>query len=203
MKTFKHPFEPIIFKDSKVMIIGTRPPIDADFYYSNNSNNRFWDILNAIIENSNILPKGGFSLSKNIKKEILEKLKISLADILEEYGLSDEHSPSDNVVNPIKIRNIDELIKDTSITKLLFTYKKAAELFLKNKEINIGKQNLEPGKMFYEYNINNRNIKCYLLPNPLNRGREGETLEKKLNIYKDLILWIKVWHTNTIMTHTM
>ena len=190
MKIYKHPFEPILTQNSEVMIIGTRPPIDADFYYSNNSNNRFWDILRAIIENknSNDLPREGFSLFKEEKMEILNKLNVSLADILEEYELSDENSPSDDVINPIKIRNIDELIKDTKINKLLFTYKKAAELFLKDKEININNVNLEPGKLFYEYKLKDRIIKCYLLPNPLNRGRKGETLDLKLNIYKSLIL---------------
>lgn len=44
----KHPFEPFIPNNAKKLIIGTLPPENIPYYYSNSPNTRMWDLLSAI-----------------------------------------------------------------------------------------------------------------------------------------------------------
>jgi G:T/U-mismatch repair DNA glycosylase len=68
----KHPFEPYIVKNSKNMIIGTLPPENAEFYYSNSKNTRRWYILKSILENTDKIPKNSYQLSIEDKKRFLK-----------------------------------------------------------------------------------------------------------------------------------
>ncbi len=193
-KTLKtHPFKPFIIKKSKSIIIGTLPPEGIDFYYSNSSNTRMWDLLKSIQEKTNSIPKGSYQLSSNKKKAILSNLNLSMADIIYEYERKKE-STDDSDIIPNKYLDIKQLIKDTSITNLLFVYESAAKWFLHSLENNMS---VKPSKIkekidnkdeiFYEFMLKNRPINCVLLPNPLNRGKRGQTLKDKKETYEKWI----------------
>lgn len=71
-------FEPIIFKDSKLLILGSFPSVKSrlvGFYYGN-PQNRFWDTLShAVGENA---PD-----DNGQKKEFLRRHKVALWDVIE------------------------------------------------------------------------------------------------------------------------
>lgn len=189
----KHPFEPQILKDSKSIIIGTLPPDNIKFYYSNGSNTRIWDLLKSIQENMDNIPKGSYQLPIKGKKIILTKLNLSMADMILEYERK-QNSTDDRDIVPKKYNNIENIIKDTSIVNLLFVYESALKWFLHSLEQKepIELKNL-PEIKNKEYGVicrvllNEKSINCILLPNPLNRGKKGETLELKKEIYKKWI----------------
>lgn len=125
----KHPFEPQIIKDSASIIIGTLPPDNIAFYYSNSSNTRMWDLLKSIQENMEYVPKNTYKFCNEIKKEILRKLNLSMADIILEYERK-QNSTNDMDIVPLKYNNIENLIENTSIENLPFVYKGALQWFL-------------------------------------------------------------------------
>lgn len=189
----EHPFKPLVFKNTRGLVIGTLPPESATFYFSNSSNTRLWDILYSIQQNKVELSNNSNLLSKDNKIEILKSLNLGIYDIIFGYDRIDFYSTRDEDIIPLKYSDIIDLVKKTKIEKLLFVYKSAAIWFLhslvSDKPIHHKKlkYNLEYG-VFKELSINNRIIKCILLPNPLNRGKKGETLNYKLNQYKNEIL---------------
>lgn len=191
----QHPFEPILIPHSTRMIIGTLPPEKSPFYYSNSANNRLWDILLAIKENSLNLPKNTAKGSIELKLEILNFLKLSMTDAIKKYTRKDFGSSSDDNIVPLEYMPINDIIFDTSISVLLFVYKSAARWFLhylKNatpRPISQIKENfLQKDGCFYEYILNNRLIRCILLPNPLNRFTAKEQLLIKKEIYQKYII---------------
>ena len=191
----KHPFEPQIIKNSINIIIGTLPPDNIKFYYSNSSNTRMWDLLKSIQEDIDYIPKNSYILSTERKKEILTKLNLSMTDIILEYERK-QNSTNDNDIIPIKYNNIETIIQDSSIKNLLFVYESALQWFLhslkKEKPLELKKlpkvKNQKYG-IVNSISLNGKTINCILLPNPLNRGKKGETLEFKKEIYKK---WITI-----------
>lgn len=194
-----HPFQPFIIKNSKSMVIGTLPPEptqfpkNINFYYSNSPNTRMWDLLKSIQEKTDIINRGSYKLLAKEKENILLNLNLSMADIIYEYEREKE-STQDKDIIPIKYFDIKQLIKNSSIINLLFVYKSAAKWFLHSLE------DVTPAKLstirktidndygvFYSFMFDNRLINCVLLPNPLNRGKKGYTLEIKKEIYKKWI----------------
>lgn len=190
----KHPFSPIISKHSKSLLIGTLPPETAPFYFSNTPKTRLWDILYAIEQNESIVPKGKYLLPEQEKLKILENLSLSMVDIILEYERKDMNSVKDYDIIPHKYQNIISLIEEAEITQLLFLYKNAALWFLHSltdespKPINEIKKGQIDSVNFYSFRLNNREITCFLLPSPLNRGKKGETMDFKLKFYRGLIL---------------
>lgn len=152
-----------------------------------------WDLLKSIQENMEYVPKNSYKLPTNEKKEILAKLNLSMTDIILEYERK-QISTDDSDIIPKKYNNIENIIKDTSIENLLFVYKSALQWFLHSFK---QKQPIELKKLSKiknkEYGIicsvllNEKTINCILLPNPLSRGKKGETLEFKKEAYK---IWI-------------
>ena len=189
----KHPFEPQIIKNSIGIIIGSLPPDNTEFYYSNSPNTRMWDLLKSIQEDMENIPKNSYTLSIEEKKYILRELNLSMTDIILEYE-REQNSTKDNDIIPVKYNSIETIIKNTSIKNLLFVYESALKWFLHSlkKEKPIKLDNL-PKVKNKEYGIvdsvslNGKTINCILLPNPLNRGKKGETLEFKKEIYREWI----------------
>ncbi len=187
MKT--HPFEPLIFETSKALLIGTLPPETAEYYFSNSSNTRLWDILLSIQQGKAHLSKGSNELSRQVKQHVLEDLGLGIYDIIYEYERSDYSSTKDKDIVPIEYSNLLQLIENTQVEKLLFVYQNAAKWFMHSltneKPVHISKL-----KSQFEYGTFNvietggRKVECKLMPSPLNRGRKGETLDFKLNLYK-------------------
>jgi G:T/U-mismatch repair DNA glycosylase len=195
MDVREHPFKPIIIPNSTRMIIGTLPPEKSPFYYSNSVNNRLWDILLSIKENSLNLPKSTAKKSIELKLEVLNFLKLSMTDIIKKYTRKDFASSSDYNIVPLEYMPVNDIIFNTSVSSLLFVYKSAARWFLHYlkkatpRPISQIKENFPQKEgYFYEYNLNNRLIKCILLPNPLNRFTTREQLFIKKEIYQKYII---------------
>jgi len=193
MKT--HPFEPIIFNETKCLIIGSLPPESANFYFSNSTNTRLWDILTAIKEDSEIIHNKANAKSIDEKIDILRSLNLGINDIILEYDRKDYSSVSDSDIIPLKYSPIIKSIHDTHVVKLLFLYRSAAAWFLHSLVSDIPLQNpvldteINYG-VFKEIVVNGRLVECILLPNPLNRGKAGETLIFKLSCYRNEIISI-------------
>ena len=123
----KHPFEPIVFKDSEILILGTFPSIKSfenEFYYSH-PKNQFWDILSIIFKDKK---------PNNIKEKIefLKKHKIALWDSICECAREKGNSRDDNLTN-IKPCPIDKLLKQyPKIQKLAVTSRLAEKTIKKN-----------------------------------------------------------------------
>ena len=187
MKT--HPFKPVINKETKALIVGTLPPETAPFYFSNSSKTRLWDVLRSIRDEKLIVCSGSYLLPVDQKTEILNDLKLGIYDIIYGYDRKDQNSGKDVDVIPLAYADIPKAIKESKVEKLVFVYKSAAYWFLHSLtneppvkysklkyELNYG--------IFKELKLNNRIVECVLVPNPLSRGKAGETMEYKLSIYK-------------------
>jgi G:T/U-mismatch repair DNA glycosylase len=188
----KHPFDPIIFKNSKSILIGTLPPETAPFYFSNTPKTRLWDLLYTLDNKQDVVSKNKYLLTNEEKLEVLRNLSLSLTDIILEYDRLDMDSVEDSKIIPYSYQEILSLIKETEITQLLFLYKNAALWFLhslkgeKPRSIDQINYKIDFGE-FHKLTLNKREITCTILPMPLNRGRKGETMAYKLEVYKGLI----------------
>ena len=188
----KHPFKPFILQNSKNMIIGTLPPDNIEYYYSNSANTRMWDLLKSIKE-ERAIQQNSYLISKDDKQNLLTNLNLSMTDIILEYK-REKDSTADKDIIPIKYNNIENIINNTSIKNLLFVYESALQWFLHslNKKAPIKLSKLPPLKnkkydVMHTTLLNQKSVNCILLPNPLNRGRKGENLEFKKEVYKKYI----------------
>lgn len=190
----KHPFKPLLNHKTKSLLVGTLPPESAQFYFSNSRNTRLWDILKSIVEKKQVASKGSNGLSPREKEKILFELETGIYDIILEYHRDFMDSTKDKHIQPIKYSDILSLAKKKQISKLLFVYKNAAKWFLhslegeKPKRAQILKYEIEYG-VFKTIKTEYGEIKCVLLPSPLNRGKKGETLDFKLTNYQQEILY--------------
>lgn len=124
-----HPFEPVIFKESRVLILGSFPSVrsrEVDFYYGN-KNNRFFKILEVIFDEK-------IGESKEAKIDFLKRHKIALFDVVKSCEIV---GSSDSSISVKEVNDIGKLIENTDIEKILLNGKKAFEIF--QKYIKIGK----------------------------------------------------------------
>lgn len=195
----KHPFPPEIPSNARKLLIGTLPPEGASFYFSNDSNTRLWDFLTAIRNKSSIVGKGGYELSKDEKINILKDLHLGNSDIILEYERDEigkkggKDSLQDIHIIPKKYNDLIQLAIDNNIDEFIFLYESAYKWFLHSikKEQPLRLKEIK-GKYTIGFQedikIGDKTIKCVLLPNPLNRGRKGETKEVKLEMYRKHII---------------
>ncbi len=119
-----HPFDPIVFPDTEVLILGTFPSIDSfekSFYYAH-PRNQFWPILSILT---------GYPINNRDQKIwLLKQSKLGLWDMV--AGCHRENS-LDSSLKGIEVNDIPALLrKYPSIRKILFTGRKAQELFERN-----------------------------------------------------------------------
>jgi len=122
-----HPFEPIIFNDSQILILGTFPSIKSfenNFYYSH-PKNQFWDILSLIFKD-----KKPITIEEKIN--FLKKHKIALWDSICECKRKKGNSRDDNleVIQPCDIENL--LKKYPNIKKIAVTSRLAEKILKKH-----------------------------------------------------------------------
>jgi len=122
-----HPFKPIIFNDSKILILGTFPSIKSfknNFYYSH-PKNQFWDILSIIFNE-----KKPTTIQEKI--DFLKKHKIALWDTICECKRKLNNSRDDNleVIKPCDIENL--LKKYPNIKKVAVTSRLAEKVIKKH-----------------------------------------------------------------------
>ena len=123
-----HPFKPVIFKESRVLILGSFPSVksrEVDFYYGN-KNNRFFKILEVIFDEK-------IGESKEAKIDFLRRHKIALFDVVKSCEIV---RSSDSSLSVKEVNDIGKLIENTDIEKILLNGKKAFEIFQKYIKID-------------------------------------------------------------------
>ncbi len=116
-----HPFEPIVFNDTKILILGSFPSIDSfenSFYYAH-PRNQFWTILSTI---------SSYPINnKDQKIWLLKSLNLGLWDMV---ASCERTNSLDSSLKSIKVNDIALFLdQHPTIKKLLFTGRKAQELF--------------------------------------------------------------------------
>ena len=123
-----HPFKPVIFKESRVLILGSFPSVksrEVDFYYGN-KNNRFFKILEVIFDEK-------IGESKEAKIDFLKRHKIALFDVVKSCEIV---GSSDSSISVKEVNDIVKLIENTGVEKILLNGKKAFEIFQKYIKID-------------------------------------------------------------------
>jgi len=117
----EHPFEPIVYKDTKLLILGSFPSIKSfenDFYYAHPSN-KFWKILEAVTS----YPVN----NRDQKLWLLKECKLGLWDMIRECT---RDNSLDSSLENETLNNITNILETySSINKIAFTGRKAEALF--------------------------------------------------------------------------
>ncbi|MEA3456973.1 MAG: DNA-deoxyinosine glycosylase [Campylobacterota bacterium] len=116
-----HPFEPIVFKDTKVLVLGSFPSIQSfekSFYYAH-PRNQFWKILSEIT--------GYPANTRDQRIWLLKEAKLGLWDMIRSCSRENslDSSLEDEEVNDIS----GFLERYPSIEKIAFSGRKAEALF--------------------------------------------------------------------------
>ncbi len=123
MQSYTHPFDPILFPDTQILILGTFPSLDSfkyDFYYAH-KRNQFWKILADIYD----MPVE----SRAEKITLLQRAKIGLWDIV---ASCERKNSSDTNLKNCTLHDIPAVLKVyPSIVLIAFTGQKAAQLYRK------------------------------------------------------------------------
>ena len=150
----EHPFKPIVFNDTKVLILGSFPSIasfENDFYYAH-PRNQFWKILEAVTN----YPIN----NRDQKLWLLKEAKFGLWDMVK--ACQRENSLDSSLENE-DVNDIGSFLeKYSSIVKIAFTGRKAEALF----------------KMHFDY----LDIETIYLPSP-SSAYAKMSFEKKVEVY--------------------
>ncbi len=155
----QHPFAPIVFNNTRILILGSFPSkisIVNNFYYSN-PRNQFWKIMSAITN---------YPINNRDQMIwLLKESKIGLWDMIQscERDNSLDSSIEDEEVNDIELL----LLKYPSITTVAFTGRKSELLF------NLNFSHLEVSKVY--------------LPSPSSAFAKM-SIEQKIEKYKELLI---------------
>ena len=120
-----HPFDPIIDKDSKVLILGTFPSVKSfenSFYYSH-PKNQFWKLLSRLFDEAK--PK---SIEEKIA--LLHRHHIALWDMVK---ACERANSLDTSLKNIEVNDIAKLLQHyPNIKAIFFTGRKAESLYKKH-----------------------------------------------------------------------
>ena len=157
-KHLKHPFKPIVFQNSEILILGSFPSIDSfdkSFYYAH-SRNQFWKILSAL---------SGYPINNQDQKIwLLKEKKVALWDMVESCQ---RENSLDSSLEEIEVNNIAQFLEEhPTIKKVAFTGRLAERLF----------------KMHFSY----LEIETIYLPSPSSAYAKMR-FEEKVEIYKKLL----------------
>lgn len=116
-----HPFEPIVYKDTEILILGSFPSIksfEKDFYYAH-PRNQFWKILSHIT---------GYPIDHRDQKLCLLKAeKLGLWDMIR---LCSRENSLDSSLEDEEVNDIAGCLEAyPTIKRIAFTGKKAQALF--------------------------------------------------------------------------
>ena len=120
---YEHPFDPILFSDTKILILGTFPSLDSfkyDFYYAHRRN-QFWKILSEI-----------YNMPAETKEERIALLKHAKTGLYDIVASCERQNSSDANLRNCTLTDIPAILKThPNIELIAFTGKKAAELYHK------------------------------------------------------------------------
>ena len=156
-----HPFKPIIFDTSEILILGTFPSIKSfenNFYYSH-PKNQFWKILAAIFNE-----KTPTTIKEKI--DFLKKHKIALWDTICECKRKEKNSKDSNleIIKPCDIENL--LKKYPNIKKVAVTSRTAEKVIKKHFKNS-------------QFSILNSKLIYLPSPSPLYASKKFETKVKE------------------------
>ena len=153
-----HPFDPIIDKDSRILILGTFPSIKSfeNAFYYGHPQNQFWKLLSTLFDEEE--PK-----SIEAKIAFLKKYKIALWDMIK---MCQREGSLDSNLKNIEVNDIETLLKRyPNIQAIFFTGRKAQEL--------------------YKRHFSHLQIPTYYLPSPSPAFR-AMSFEKKLQEWEKI-----------------
>ena len=119
----EHNFEPIVNKDSKVLILGSFPSVKSrenNFYYGNDKN-RFWRILSEYL--SIDLP-----VTIDDKKKLLISNNIAIWDTIKSCEIK---ASDDSSIKNVKVNDIYSLISRYNIKNIVFNGNAAYKFYKK------------------------------------------------------------------------
>lgn len=116
-----HPFEPLVFNDTKTLILGSFPSIksfEKNFYYAHPSN-QFWKIMHAVTS---------YPINNRDQKIwLLKEAKFGLWDMIKNC---ERENSLDSSLEEESVNDLAAFLEAyPSITKVAFTGKKAQALF--------------------------------------------------------------------------
>ncbi len=155
-----HPFEPIIFDDSEILILGSFPSLksfEEGFYYAH-PRNQFWPLLSKVFDED----------ASNVEQRIAlcKKHHLALWDSAKSLKREKSNS-SDQNLKEIEVNDFRHLLKAYPTIKIvLFTGKKAETIF------NSVYKDLP--------------VKKALLPSP-SPAYAAMPFDSKLKVYKELL----------------
>lgn len=152
----EHPFKPIVFKDTKVLILGSFPSIQSfekSFYYTH-PRNQFWKILERVT---------GYPINnRNQKIWLLKSCRFGLWDMVRSCQ---RDNSLDSSLEHEEVNDIAAFLElHPSIEKIAFTGKKAQALFMTH--------------------FSHLDIETVYLPSPSSAYAKMR-IEEKANIYKE------------------
>ncbi len=153
-------FEPIINDKCKILILGSMPSKKSrefNFYYAN-STNRFWKILSVIY------CEDFQNVDRATKIKLLFKHNIALFDVYKSCEMKKFGSSLDSNIIKQKFNDIPNLIKDTNISKIFITSKKAYDEFLSH----------------FKHEFDFSKISIINLPSPSSANRSKYKTDEKL-----------------------
>ncbi len=119
--TWRHPFDPIVYPDAKILILGSFPSLKSfenHFYYAH-PRNQFWPLLSDIFQ----IP----ATTEEERLALLKKARIALWDVIGECRRTNS---SDTNLRECRPNDIVGLLRENpSIERILFTGQKAQTLF--------------------------------------------------------------------------
>jgi hypoxanthine-DNA glycosylase len=130
----QHPFEPLIFPDARILILGSFPSLasfEEGFYYAH-PRNQFWPLLAEVF--------GVDLLTREAKIALCRQEKLALWDSAKSLKRETGNS-SDANLKKIEVNDFEKLLLDyPAIECILFTGKKAEQIFnTKYKELKVKK----------------------------------------------------------------
>lgn len=153
-----HPFQPMVFKNSKILILGSFPSLESfnqSFYYAH-PRNQFWKLLSALTS----LPIN----NRDQKIWLLKESQIALWDMIK--NCTRENS-LDSSLDDIEVNDIASFLEEhPTIQKVAFTGRLSEKLF----------------KMHFDY----LEIETVYLPSP-SSAYAKMSFEEKLKNYKVLL----------------
>lgn len=162
-------FEPIIDDKSEILILGSMPSVRSrsdNFYYSNPTN-RFWRALSAVFEENFV------DADSAEKTELLLKHKVALFDVFSCCEMKRGTGSLDSDIRNQKFNDIPRLIKNSKISRIFITSKRAYKEFLKK----------------FERELRENNLEIINLPSPSSANRSVfKTDEELIERWKELIL---------------
>lgn len=176
-----HPYNPILCKDTKYLIVGTLPPPrfctkelkpkDVDFCYGS-KDNLLWQIFNQIFSLNLLFENSNRAIEQRV--DFLQNQKIGICDIVDSC-YREKIDASDSGMSNIKLRDILKyLFEYKNIDTILFTgknSKNSPEYFFRQilKKENIKFERVEDEYLrIHKFIFNNRTIITISLTSPSN-----------------------------------